>query len=517
MSLPVLRSLSARIVFGFAILIITFGAFAVSTMHNMGRLREDITAIRVGYLELALTAYDLQATQARIRAYLFDDIERIRSVQGMRGDIVGFRAMRSQALAKSARALTRLRDLPHGHHTRVADIESRLAVLHGWNKTIDPLYKRLVANTSADVSDIVTKLRDAEATIFALANEFKEYQELVLEGTATQLQKDEQRLRRYTLYWAIAAAIVALIVTAGAAISLRPLKRLRDAAKRIARGDYASRIEEKGPAEIDDLAREFNIMGHAIEERERQLVRSERLVAVGKMAATITHEIRNPLSSLGLNTELLEEELSGLPEQKSCEARNLCKSIHDEVHRLTAITEEYLHFARLPKPKLQLESLNTIVANVASFEKSRMNAQAAKLDIQLAPNLPPAMFDTGQIRQALLNLLRNANEAVQEVGGGLVVVSTKVDESKSYVLCTVSDDGPGIEDELATKIFDPFFSEKQGGTGLGLALTQQIISEHGGTLSVESSPGRGARFTIALPIAAEKSTEAQGPVKDIVG
>jgi signal transduction histidine kinase len=283
-----------------------------------------------------------------------------------------------------------------------------------------------------------------------------------------------------------------------ATVNLRPLRRLRDAAREIARGDYGQRIRERGPREVADLAREFNTMGSAIQERERELVRTERLAAIGKMAAVITHEVRNPLSSIGLNTELLEEELGNLEDRETGEARQLCRSIQSEVDRLTAITETYLHFARLPKPKLNSEVLNQIVQNLTDFERDPLMLRGVKLDVGLTPDLPQVTVDEGQIRQALLNLLRNAADAVSEIGGGRVAVTTQRGADGS-VQVVVEDDGPGIVEEMAGKIFDPFFSTKEGGTGLGLALTHQIVRDHSGTIAVESQPGRGARFIVSLP------------------
>jgi signal transduction histidine kinase len=294
-----------------------------------------------------------------------------------------------------------------------------------------------------------------------------------------------------------------MLITVWATVNLRPLRRLRDAAREIARGDYGQRIEERGPREVADLAREFNTMGSAIQERERELVRTERLAAVGKMAAMITHEVRNPLSSIGLNTELLEEELSALAKGQGDddEARALCRAIQSELDRLTAITEEYLRFARLPKPKLQEEALDPIVKSLVDFERESMSVRGVTLEVELAGDLPPVLVDEAQLRQALLNLLRNAGEAVAEVGAGRVMVYTRRGLEPRTAEIVVQDDGPGIVEELAGKIFDPFFSTKEGGTGLGLALTHQIVRDHGGAIRVESRPGHGATFIVSLSVA----------------
>ena len=288
--------------------------------------------------------------------------------------------------------------------------------------------------------------------------------------------------------------LLGLLVTVWVVITLRPLRRLRDGARRIAAGDYASRIPEKGPAEVSELAREFNSMGRAVEERERELVRSERLAAVGKMAAMITHEVRNPLSSIGLNTELLEDELA----PDATEARNLCRSIHREVDRLTAITEEYLAFARLPKPKLAAEPINPMVGALAAFVREDLAVKQVTLVTELAPGDPIAQIDAGQIRQCLINLVRNAADAVAANGGGKVTLRTRT--VGSAIEIAVEDNGVGIPADLQPRLFDPFFSTKESGSGLGLALTQQIVRDHGGNLRVDSAVGRGTTFTVSVPI-----------------
>jgi signal transduction histidine kinase len=291
--------------------------------------------------------------------------------------------------------------------------------------------------------------------------------------------------------------ILGVLMTIWVVITLRPLHQLREAARRVAAGDYGSRIVERGPAEVSDLAREFNSMGRAIEERERELVRSERLAAVGKMAAMITHEVRNPLSSIGLNTELLEDELADNDELG--EAKQLCRSIHREVDRLTQITEEYLAFSRLPKPKIAREAVNTLVRALADFVREDLAAKKVELVVDLSGSDPHALIDAAQVRQCLINLVRNASEAVVVNGGGKVVLRTRKLDQR--VVIAVEDDGVGVPSEVLPRLFDPFFSTKDNGSGLGLALTQQIVKDHGGDVSVDSVVGKGTTFTVSVPAA----------------
>jgi signal transduction histidine kinase len=274
--------------------------------------------------------------------------------------------------------------------------------------------------------------------------------------------------------------------------TLRPLQVLRLHARQIAGGDYGRRIVVPSRDEIGDLAREFDAMGRAIEERERRLIHSERLATVGRMAAQITHEIRNPLASLGLYVELLGDELPAEDE----EARRLVASIGNEIDRLSEITETYLRFVRLPRPKLEREDLGAIATAVMEFARAELSKAGISLELSVAAGLPEVAADENQIRQALLNLVRNAKEAMPS--GGKIRVEVTAG-GPGQIRLSIADTGPGIAPEHLGKIFDPFFSTKEKGTGLGLALVQQILAEHGGRVEVASPPTGGTVFTIGMP------------------
>jgi signal transduction histidine kinase len=309
---------------------------------------------------------------------------------------------------------------------------------------------------------------------------------------AQQLSDNERR----AVEIAFVLSGLGLVLAVGAALlmvrTLRPLSVLREHARQIAGGDYARRTGIASRDEIGDLAREFDAMAAAIEEREHRLIRSERLATVGRMAAHITHEIRNPLASLGLNVELLADEVG--PDND--EARKLVSSMGKEVDRLSEITETYLRFVRLPKPKLEHEDVGSIVTSVLEFARAELTLAGITLAIDIEPDLPEIAADESQIRQALLNLVRNAKEAM--VGGGRIQV-TVGKAPDGQVRLVLSDSGPGISRENLANIFEPFFSTKAKGTGLGLALVQQIISEHGGRIEVDCPPSGGTSFAILLP------------------
>jgi len=326
---------------------------------------------------------------------------------------------------------------------------------------------------------------------------------------AQRLSDDEET----ALSMAIVLGAAGLAVAGAAFIftlrTLRPLTVLRARARQVAGGDYAQRTGVTSQDEIGDLARELDAMAAAIQEREQRLIRSERLATVGRMAAQIAHEVRNPLSSIGLNAELLGDEVN----DKGDEPRRLIASIISEVDRLTEITETYLRFARLPRPKLDREDLGVVVASVADFARGELAQARIALVVDVAPDLPEVAADEAQLRQALINLVRNAREAMTEPPraqpapaptqplseGPVGRLTIAVRGEGGRVIVTVGDSGPGIRAEDLAKIFDPFFSTKRQGTGLGLALVQQIVVDHGGQIDVDSRPGAGTTFTLSFP------------------
>ncbi len=222
-----------------------------------------------------------------------------------------------------------------------------------------------------------------------------------------------------------------------------------------------------------------------------RLIQTERLAAIGRMAAHVTHEVRNPLSSIGLNVELLEEEL----EHAGPEASQLLRSVQREVDRLTGITEQYLRLSRVPRPQLERADVAALVRDLASFMAEEMRAHRAQLQLDIEEALPQVGLDVGQLRQALLNLLRNAREAMPDGGE----VRVRVHAERGGVRLSVRDHGTGISEEARARIFDLFYTTKERGTGLGLPLTQQIVAAHGGTIECVLPEGGGTAFEIWFP------------------
>jgi len=505
-----MRTLSARILLGFAALTITFGVITATVVINMREVENEVELIGNNYTQLTLRAKDLARTEDTLREYVDKRIRDEPTARIAQGTLKRLRDGRDFVLNQLKKSAEGLDDLIYVDPTMISRMQPLIEDLKNMVDASTPLYRTVIDSPPVGTADdddpkqqaaraAYQDLRRSEGSIKVKIDQVASTLEGNTRQRTQQLQENEHTVRVRTIYLGIVAVVLGLLITSWVVITLRPLRRLRDAARRVAAGDYGNPIAETGPAEVSDLAREFNAMGRAVQERERELVRSERLAAVGKMAAMITHEVRNPLSSIGLNTELLEDELEGAPHEAA--ARELCRAITKEVDRLTDITEEYLAFARLPKPKVAPESINPMVSALASFVREDLAAREVELRVELASDDPIALVDAAQLRQCLMNLVRNAADAVVAKGRGGVTIKTARDKRSrpGRIEIAVIDDGVGIEPDVLPRLFDPFFSTKEGGSGLGLALTQQIVKDHGGDLRVTSAVGRGTTFTVSVP------------------
>jgi signal transduction histidine kinase len=320
---------------------------------------------------------------------------------------------------------------------------------------------------------------------------------------ATVARQREQRSFMGLLSITLGVLLLGAFLSVRTRRMLAPLAALNARARAVAAGDLSSRAVVAAPDELGELQTRFENMVQAIARARERTVDQERFAAIGKMAAHVTHEVRNPLSSIGLNLELLEEELA----DGANESRALLTAIRSEVDRLERLSEQYLRLARLPSPRLEADNVAATISAVLQFEKKEMDAAGCKVNLKVESPAPAALFDESQLRQALLNLLRNAREAMPTGGEIDIEVAT----SGLAAVVTVADRGPGIPEEVRSRIFDPFFSTKGEGTGLGLAITKQIIDAHGGTLTCEARQGGGTAFRVTLPITPPVSSTSTPP------
>jgi two-component system, NtrC family, sensor kinase len=260
-------------------------------------------------------------------------------------------------------------------------------------------------------------------------------------------------------------------------------------------GHVADR-ERRARAEVERLNAEVTGTLTRLQAAQENLVEAERMATVGRLSLKVAHEVRNPIAAIELNAELLGDMVQGRVSEDGTEATALVAAIRDQVAALDALTEEYLAFARFPRPQFEEDSVNDMVTAVAEFVRPLAARQGIAVKVATDATVPPMEFDRTLLRQAVLNLVKNGLEAAS-LGGALTLTTSRVDET---VEIAVTDSGAGISPEVGRRLFEQFFTTKPQGTGLGLAISRQIVEEHGGKIRWSSAPGAGATFTMALPI-----------------
>jgi len=340
-----------------------------------------------------------------------------------------------------------------------------------------------------------------------------------------RLDRDTEGFRRRALGGAaVAAVLLGLLVGWVARRQLiRPVAALVHATRRVASREFETEIPVTWSGELGALATSFNDMTRslrharndlhalmsdlerqvqdrtaALRTAQDQLVRSEKLSSLGRLSASIAHEINNPLAGILTFAKLMVRTLDqGAPDEAT--RKTLVKNLHlvqRETERCTAIVRNLLDFARERPLSVKDVDLNAVVEEALQLLANPIQLHDLRLDKRLVP-LPPVKADFGQLRQACVNVVMNACEALPR--GGHLAVETRLAEGGRWVELWFRDDGPGIPQEQLQKIFDPFFTTKEKGTGLGLSVVYGIVERHGGTIDIRSAPGKGTEVTIRIP------------------
>lgn len=254
---------------------------------------------------------------------------------------------------------------------------------------------------------------------------------------------------------------------------------------------------------------------------ERRARSAERLAEIGKMTGGLAHEIRNPLSTIGMNAQLLAEGLEELPAELEQRGRLVRRVgvLRREVDRLGGILSDFLSYAGELRLDRRHADLNAIVSELADFFMPQAQQQGAQLRTDLAPRPLSVEVDVGHIKQAVLNLMLNAAQAMAnrpaDTSGRqapreiILKTETVIVKRQPRARLHVIDTGPGIPADTVGKVFDPYFTTKAGGTGLGLPTTRRLIEAHHGTIEVQTEAGRGTDFILTLPLA-DQSAVAPG-------
>jgi signal transduction histidine kinase len=281
-----------------------------------------------------------------------------------------------------------------------------------------------------------------------------------------------------------------------------PLNTILDATRRLKAGDLDYRVISLKD-EFGEVADSFNEMAGSLKQQLLNMQRTEQLRVCGQIATGLAHEIKNPLAGIKVSMEVLSEDSS-----LSKEDRDVLSQVIGEVRRIEALLKGLLNFAKPPVPQLTTTNINNIIDICLTFSikipssSSKNNSNAITVVKNYDNNIPAIMADQMQLQQVFLNLLLNAVEAMPGVGTLTINISHNVEERSLNV--AISDTGRGISKEVMNKIFQPFFTTKLKGTGMGLAITRRIIEEHGGSIHVESDPGKGTTFRVTLPIGKDR-------------
>jgi signal transduction histidine kinase len=303
---------------------------------------------------------------------------------------------------------------------------------------------------------------------------------------------------------------VGIIGTVGLAWTyVTPISRVVDAARRVAAGSLEQRLPEKRRDEIGELNRSFNEMVERLREKaelEARLHQAERLSAVAHLASGIAHEVRNPLNLINLSIDHMRARFAPAGAEERAEFTRLAEHIKKEVHRLNQMIETFLKYGKPLKLSRQPADLRTLVDEVLEVAARQTAAASVRVSRDYAAQLPTAWVDVAHLKTCFLNLVLNAVQAMPKGGELRVAVHGAPDDATApdgrRVVLTFDDTGTGIAPADLPKIFEPYFTTKEVGIGLGLALTKKIIEEHGGQIALSSEPGTGTRARLVLPVGA---------------
>ena len=277
----------------------------------------------------------------------------------------------------------------------------------------------------------------------------------------------------------------------------KPVAQLLDATNRVAAGDLDHQLEVHRNDELGQLERSFNDMTRRLAVAQSQIYQYDKLASIGRLAAGVAHEINNPLTGVLVHSSFLHKRATaGSDEQKDLE------TIVHETKRCREIVKGLLDFARQMPMSRTMVDINTVVARALKIVDNQLKVKDVQVTLALREDLPATSADANQIAQVLINLLVNAADAIGD-SSGEIYIATELGEAEDgrAIEIKVADNGCGIEEKHLDRIFEPFFTTKdRHGTGLGLAVVWGIIQEHGGSITVDSTVGRGSTFTILLPL-----------------
>ena len=368
------------------------------------------------------------------------------------------------------------------------------------------LCEREASEPGASLNDTLSFMTDSaalRAVCVSLGEQADNQKLVVLAKTGAWAPLSVSRHRATALLFGL-GAVVALIVIGGIRWLLAPVQEISSAARSIAQGTRGVRVSPRGPEEIAQLARAVNALASSVETREDEI--QGRLEVVNEISSMVAHEVRNPLQSLELLTTLARTEPDATTREK------LLSTMEQEIRALEGVVQRVLRSSGPLRIAPAPADLVAIVHRAATMSEPEARRRGVALLVQ-APGKLQGKVDGSLVRRAFENLLHNAIEfAAQNPPGQVTAALTRAGERVRMV---VDDDGPGVPKAEIGRIFQPYYSSKSGGTGLGLALCKQVFEAHGGSIRYVASPLGGARFIADLPLWVELDTRETHPHHDL--
>lgn len=303
--------------------------------------------------------------------------------------------------------------------------------------------------------------------------------------------------------FAITTGLLALALAIAVVIGWRftqPIKELAAAAHRVAAGDLDFRVQHNRADEVGQLATTFNEMIVGLKskrELEEKLGQAERAAVIGRMTQAVAHEIRNPLNVINLSIDHASKRYAPEDETKRKQFTRMLSSIKDEIARLNHMVNDVLNFGRPARMAVETVDLRGLVDETIALVRPQADEQGVEIEVRQDGVRADVRGDPERLKSCLSNIAINALQAMP--GGGHL--TARVHETNGTVAVSITDTGVGISEEAQAKIFDAYYSTKQTGFGLGLAVTKKIVEDHKGTIEVDSEPDRGTTFTVKLPAA----------------
>ncbi|MGM0597965.1 MAG: ATP-binding protein [Myxococcota bacterium] len=510
-----IKSLPTRLLLGFLILLLFFSSLQVYSLINLRKTSEEFRIINKVYLQMSLKSHALEINQASLLLM----IKNLKSIGGQR------RVKKNGLLNKWINLTQNKRRRAYKDLLKL--VNNRKSMLRQQDKNffltqITPLLQEIGKDIDGLTKAFFKELKKGKISDNKKSRSFFRREQVLrtkirrlvsicrnkVRSFADRIEENEYEQLQIQLLLLIGVFILSVFVILFSSKPLKYLKKLTEGARKLGQGDLDSRIKVTTGDELGILAAEFNSMAEAIEIRESKIIQNEKLATVGRMSSQIAHEIRNPLTSISFNVELLQDVIEDFEQRSNTddisEAQDILSGLQKEVDRLTGITEEYLEFARMPQPKLTKTDLNSFLLDFIDFIEGELLLENIDIILELEENLSEVMLDPKLFRHVMINLVKNSREAMEK--GGEIKIGTKA-LSGDLVELKVSDNGKGIKKEDQSNIFNAFYTDKEHGTGLGLSFSKQITESHNGRIEVESEPGKGSTFKIVLP--AIKENEIQ--------